>query len=380
MPDVVALALPAGTAFVDALKAVWDAGDAAFPLDLRLPKSEQDRVLSVIAPTAIVEQDGERRGLASGHPAEAGDALVMATSGTTGLPKGVILTHDAVAASATATSHHIGVDPQRHTWLACLPVAHVGGLSVITRALLTSTPLVVHDRFSPEAATAAAHAGVTHTSLVTRALSQIDPADFEAIVIGGAAPPADRAANVYATYGMTETGSGVVYNRHPIKGVEIAIAESGEIHLQAPMLLRAYRQRVGVKIVDTDPKTDGWFATGDLGGWNDDGSLFVSGRKQEVIMTGGEKVWPARTESVLAGAPGVADVAVVGVAHPEWGHELVALVVASPDRQPLLDGLRDLVKESLPVWYAPRRLIVVEAIPRTALGKIKRAELSLLMS
>lgn len=379
MSDVVALALPAGTAFVDALQSVWDVGDAAFPLDLRLPRSEQDRVLSVVAPTAIVEADGERRALAGGHRVEAGDALVMATSGTTGLPKGVILTHDAVAASAIATSRHIGVDRQRHTWLACLPVAHIGGLSVITRALHTGTPLVVHERFNAEAATAAAKAGVTHTSLVTRALAQIDPDDFEAIVIGGAAPPADRPANVFATYGMTETGSGIVYDRNPIVGVEVEIDESGEIHLRAPMLLRAYRQRIGDKIVDADPKTDGWFATGDLGGWNDDGSLFVSGRKQEVIMTGGEKVWPARAEAALAGAPGVADVAVVGVPHPDWGHELVALVVASPDAVPVLVELRALVKQTLPVWYAPRRIAVVEAIPRTALGKIKRAELSRLL-
>src|SRR5690606_34836965 len=124
------------------------------------------------------------------------------------------------AASALATSQRLGVDPERDRWLACLPLAHVGGLSVVTRALLTGTPLTMHDGFDAAQLAAAVAAGCTLTSLVPTALARIDPAPWRRILLGGQAPPADRPANVIATYGMTETGSGVVYDGLPLDGVE----------------------------------------------------------------------------------------------------------------------------------------------------------------
>jgi O-succinylbenzoic acid--CoA ligase len=301
---------------------------------------------------------------------EPGDALVVATSGTTGAPKGAVLTHAAVAASAEATSARLAVDPDRDRWLACLPLAHVGGLSVVTRALHTGTPLTVLPRPDPAGVEAAARTGdATLVSLVATALARTDTSGFRAVVLGGAAPPATLPPNTHTTWGMTETGSGVVYDRVPLPGVELAVVD-GELRVRGPMLARAYRD--GSPTVDAD----GWLATGDAAALDADGRLHVHGRLGDVIVTGGEKVWPDPVETVLRGVPGVAEVAVAGRPDPEWGHAVVAWVVpADPAEPPALGALRDAVKARLAPWAAPRRLVVVDALPRTALGKVRRSAL-----
>ena len=359
MPRLVVLEARGTTAFVDGLRAAWDAGDAVLPLDPRLPGPARRAVLAAARPD---------------EPVEPGDALVVATSGTTGDPKAAVLTHDAVAASARATSEVLAVDPAADRWLACLPLAHVGGLSVVTRALVTGTPLTVHDGFDAAAVSRAAAEGCTLVSLVVTALRRIDPAAFRWIVLGGSAMPPGLPPNAVGTYGMTETGSGVVYGGRPLRGVELRTAggAGGEIQVRAPMLLRAYRD-------GTDPRTpDGWFPTGDAGEWDPQaGVLRVHGRIAEVVVTGGEKVWPAAVERVLAAHPAVRDVAVVGRPDPEWGQRVVALVVpADPAAPPSLDALRAAAKESLPAYAAPRAVELVEAVPRTALGKVARHRLT----
>lgn len=380
MAELIALALPGGPAFVDALERSWDAGDAVFPLDARLPRAEATKVLETVRPTAVIEADGERRSLDGGLPVRDGDAVVVATSGTTGHPKGVIHTHDSVAASARATSSALDVDPDRDVWLACLPLAHIGGLAVVMRSIVTGTGLIVHDGFDASAVERAIAEGATLTSLVTRALTQVDTDAFRTVLIGGAAPPPDRPSNVIATYGMTETGSGCVYERGPLDGVELRVGDvdgtGDEIWLRGPMLARAYRTfEEGQTAERALAGPDGWFPTGDLGHWGDDGLIRVDGRAGDVIVTGGEKVWPARVEPLLAAQPGVAEVALVGRPHPEWGHEVVAVVVAEPTAQPELSQLRDAVKAVLPAWYAPRRIELRSTLPKTALGKVRRLEL-----
>jgi O-succinylbenzoic acid--CoA ligase len=332
-----------------------------FPLDPRLPAPAAGALLAAVEPD---------------RPVDGGDALVVATSGTTGEPRAVVLTHDAVVASARATSARLEVDPVSDTWLACLPPAHVGGLSVVTRALVTGTGLVLHPSFDAGRVSASVDGeGVTLVSLVPTMLRRLDPARFRRVLVGGAAPPPDRPANVIATYGMTETGSGVVYDGVPLDGVEIRVgpgpAGPDEIWLRGPMLLRAYRD-------GRDPKTgDGWLPTGDVGAWDDEaGRLDVFGRAGDVVITGGANVWPAAVEAVLARHPKVEAVRVSGRDDPEWGQVVVATVVpADPGDPPTLDELRGLAKEHLPPWSAPRLLDLADgaALPRTAAGKVRRA-------
>jgi O-succinylbenzoic acid--CoA ligase len=336
--------------FVDGLRRAWNAGDAVFPLDPRLPAPAREALLAAARPDT---------------PVETGDALVVATSGSTGEPRLAVLTHGSVEASARATSARLDVDPSSDRWLACLPLAHVGGLGVVTRALMTGTPLELHDRFVPaEVEHAAARCSLV--SLVATALGRVDPSGFRIVLVGGSEAPVSLPPNAVATYGMTETGGGVVYDGRPLDDVELRVGPDGEIAIRAPMLLRAYRD-------GRDPRDrDGWFSTGDVGELRD-GRLHVHGRRGDVITTGGEKVWPATVERVIRTHPRVDDVLVGGRPDPEWGQHVVAVVVPKdPAAPPQLDDLRAHVKAELPAWCAPRELELVHELPRTALGKVRR--------
>ena len=363
MPHLVAIDLPGGPDFVDALQREWDAGNAVLPVDRRLPDGARSALLTEMAPSVVVDASG-RHQLADGRETEPGDALVMATSGSTGTPKGVVLTHAAVEASAAATTRRLRMTPSDR-WLACLPLSHVGGLSVVTRAILSNTPLVVHDGFDVVRVEAAARDGVTAVSLVATAMKRLDPSIFRIVVLGGSRPPASLPPHVHTTYGMTETGSGVVYDGWPLGGVDVRINGDAEVHLRCPMMLRTYRD--GSTPVDAD----GWLHTGDLGRWLPDGRLHIDGRRDDLIITGGENVWPDPVEALIAQHPGVCEVAIIGVPDPEWGQRVTALVVPRSE-PPTLADLRALVTESMPAFCAPKELRLVESLPRTALGKVRR--------
>jgi O-succinylbenzoic acid--CoA ligase len=376
MNRLVALALATGPRFVDELKRAFDEGDAVLPVDLRLAAPAIERVLALMRPAVLVAHDGERTVLDDPRPVEPGDGLVMATSGTTGEPKGVVLTHDAIEASARATSARIGADPATDRWWACLPFAHIGGLSVVLRAWATGVP-VASAPYSPEAAIVALQLGATLTSLVPTALRRLDPeteAGFRCIVLGGQAPPGRLPDNVVSTYGLTETGSGVVYDGMPLEEVEVRVADDGEIFLRGPMLLRAYRD-------GTDPKTpEGWLPTGDAGSIGPAGLLQVKGRIGELIITGGENVWPASVEPLVERHPAVREAAVAGRPDKEWGEHVTAYVVVdgAVEAADLLEELRDLVRGHLAGYAAPREVVLVDSLPRTAIGKLRRDALAVL--
>jgi len=360
------VAIPGGPAFVELLQRVWDDGDALLPVDPRLPDLAVERLLDAMRPARLIDATGDEHRRDGAIPTEDGDALVVPTSGSTGMPKGVVHTHDSVAGSASATSARLGVDPGRDRWLCCLPLAHVAGLSVVCRALHTGTPLEVHDGFDAGAVMDAAARGATLTTVVPTALARIDPARFRKLVVGGSAPPKVVPPNAVISYGMTETGSAFVYDGLALDGAEVRIVD-GEIQVRGPMVMRAYRD-------GSDPRdADGWLPTNDAGEWADDGRLVVHGRRGDLIITGGENVWPTAVERVIATHAAVREVAVVGRPDPDWGERVVAVVVPNdPDEPPSLDELRDHVKQELPAFAAPRELALVDRLPRTLLGKVER--------
>lgn len=376
MPELVAIDVEQGPGLPGLLAAIWDRGDAACVLDHRLKGAPREAQLRALAPTRLLTGEGEAA-TRGGRGVEEGDALVVATSGSLAAPRCVVLTHDAVEASARATSERLGVDQGSDRWLCCLPCAHVGGLAVVTRALRTGTPLVVLAGFDADRVALEATRGATLVSLVATALARLaEPTSFRAILLGGAAPPPSRPPNVVATWGMTETGSGVVYDGVPLRGVEV-VARDGELLVRGPMLARAYRD--GTEVVGAGPDgSGGWLATGD-GGRVVDGVVEVFGRLADVITTGGEKVWPDEVERVLASHPSVRDVAVWRRPDETWGERVVAWVVPCGD-PPTLAELRDHVAAALPAWAAPKELVVVATLPRAPSGKVARRGLDEVVS
>ena len=365
VPELVALDLPVGPAFIDHVRSAWDRGDAVAPLDQRLPADARRRTLDALRPTRLVSADGLTSVL-DGDLVEPGDALVVTTSGSTGTPKAVVHTHASLAAALRASNTRLGLDASE-PWLLCIPVAHVGGFLVLARHLLASTPLTVHDHFEADEVMRAARSGATHVSLVATALRRIDPSLFTRILLGGAAAPSSVPDNVTVTYGMTETMGGFAYDGRPLDDVSVTVRD-GEILMKGPMLMRAYRD-------GAMPMTpDGYFRTGDLGILHDDGRLQVHGRRGDLIVTGAEKVWPATVERVLETHPAIRECVVRGVVDPEWGQRVVAWI-APVGAAPSLETIRAHVKESLPAYCAPRELRIVDALPRPSLGKVDVAGL-----
>lgn len=367
---LIAIALPGGTTLVDAIRRAWDDGDAVAPIDPRATAAVRAAALAALRPHLLLDESGVTP-LPTPLPIEDGDATVLLTSGTSGSPRAVVHDHDAIEAAAFASAVALGVEVDLR-WLACLPLHHVGGFGVIARALTTGAALEVHDGFDAAAVNTAAAAGATHVSLVTTALRRIDASRWHRILLGGSAIPADRPANTVATYGMTETFGGVVYDGLPLPGNEVEIAEGGELLVRSPALGRRFRDGSGLI------GADGWFHTGDLGAFDAaTGFVSVHGRGGDVINTGGEKVWPADVERALEAHPAVREVAVVGRDDPEWGQRVVAVVVpADPAAPPSLAELRAAARDRLPSPAAPKELVVVASLPRTSLGKIRRDELA----
>ncbi len=342
------------------------------PAVLPLP-AEPARVLAACRPDQPLEHDDV--------------ALLVPTSGSTGEPKGVLLSAANLRASAQGTARRLGGAGQ---WLLAIPPTHIGGLQVLVRSLLAGLAPVVLPQGSFQAATFVAHTARLsgsrrYVALVPtqlrRLLASGDAATgalrtYDAVLIGGAATAAPLLAaaeaagiRVVTTYGMSETSGGCVYDGAPLDGVTARV-EDGRIRLSGPVVALGYRLRPDLT---ARAFRDGSFLTGDLGVLRPDGGLQVLGRADDVIVTGGEKVSPPAVEAALAAHPAVAEVAVVGLPDDEWGERVVAFVVL---RTPLsLGGAREHVAARLPRVWAPRELREVDALPLVAPGKIDRAAL-----
>jgi len=367
---------------MDALAAALDgSGPAILPLDPHLPRARVTALLEAFAPAAVETPAGTSRwrpaAAASAGPGgvPAGVAVVIATSGSTGEPKGVQLSADALLHSARASLDRIGARAGGR-WLCPLPVSHVAGLGILVRSLAGGTTPVVVERLDGGAGLAGS--GCAFVSLVPTQLRRLlaaraDLAAFGAILLGGAAAPAGllaaaraAGARVITTYGMSETCGGCVYDGVPLAGVSLRTGAGGRIEITGPVLFSGYRLRPDLT---GQAMADGWFVTSDIGAVAA-GRLSVRGRADEMINTGGEKVAPGEVAAALELCPGVREAVVIGLPDPEWGQRVTAVVVpGDPAHPPTLQALRAAVAQRLPHYAAPRALVLVAEVPLLASGK-----------
>jgi O-succinylbenzoic acid--CoA ligase len=315
-------------------------------------------------------------------------AVVVSTSGTTGVPKGAMLTASALTASAEATHRRLGGTGR---WLLALPAYHVAGLQVLVRSVVAdTTPVVVDARVDGDelaSAVASLGSGRRYASLVAAQLDKAlrDPvttdalASLDAVLIGGGPMPAgvaERASaakiSVVRTYGMSETAGGCVYDGVALDGVLVRI-DGGRVVLGGATLAKGYRNTV-----EPDPFAEpGWFRTDDIGAVDDSGVLRVLGRVDDAISTGGLTVLPQLVEAALATHPAVADSAVFGVADERLGQRVVAAIVVAPGHSaPTLTELRAHVASTLSPAAAPRQIHLIDELPRRGIGKVDRRELA----
>jgi o-succinylbenzoate---CoA ligase len=378
----------AGGRMFDVLAAALDgSGPAILPLDPDLPRATLTTLLDALAPSAIETQEGlerpvsSRPGRAEAQGVSPETALVIATSGSTGPPKGTELSAAALLASAAASLRRIGAGPGER-WLCCLPTFHIAGVQVLVRSLLSGTTPAVTERLEPGALAAS---GCAHVSVVPTQLRRLlnagdDLTAAKTILLGGAAATpglleAARAAGgrIFTTYGMSETGGGCVYDGMPLDDVSVDIGPGGRIRIAGPVLFSGYRLRPDLTARARDGR---WFVTSDIGSIGPSGRLVVRGRADDVINTGGEKVVAAEVEAALGNCAGVRDVAVVGRPDREWGEVVTAVVVpADPAQPPQLADIREHVRDRLPVYAAPAGLLLVPDLPMLASGKPDREAL-----
>lgn len=303
---------------------------------------------------------------------------VVATSGSSGAPKLVVLSRDAVLASARASAARLG---GTGPWLLALPSSYVAGLNVVARSLAAGhRPLVLGDHSPGEAALEGGYLSVVPTQLhrwLDSATDREALATFAAVLIGGGPVDASlkeraRTAGIrlVATYGMAETCGGCVYDGLPLDGVGLALATDGRVRLSGPTLFEGY---LDDPVATAEVLADGWFHTSDAGRLDEDGRLHVLGRVDDMVVSGGVNVPAGAVAARLREHPRVAAAEVLGMADPEWGHRVVAVLsLVEPVETLSLDEAREWVGEKHPRSWAPRDLVVVPRLPMLANGKVDR--------
>jgi O-succinylbenzoic acid--CoA ligase len=335
------------------------------------------------------------------------EATVIYTSGTSGRPKGARITNGNLWFGAIASALHLGHHPD-DVWLAAMPLFHIGGLAILFRGVIGSVPVVLHERFEPEAVLAAIDDGATLLSVVPAMLQRLLdargdvpwPPHLRCVLLGGSAAPrrlveesVRRGIPVAPTYGLTEATSQVTTllpdqaprktasSGLPLPLTELRITtpsgaggpgEVGEIEIRGPTVFAGY---LGDGESGSHAIADGWFRTGDAGRLDGDGYLYVVDRRDDLIISGGENVYPAEIEQVLKEHSSVLDAGVIGVADESWGSRPVAAVVWSgaPDRAHV--DLLHHCQERLPGYKIPDRFLVLSELPRSPSGKLLRRAL-----
>lgn len=399
-----------GTSDLDTLETVLAAIEIGQPIVLvhpRLTQPERTAIVSVAMPRRHLDAAPPESSLPAAErmatraridPERA--LCVLFTSGTSGRPKGVILSRRAFIASAAASAENIGWHPDDR-WLLGLPIAHVGGLSILTRCLLARRTVVVPyatamgRRLDPYSlATELDRHRVTLVSLVPTQLDWllskdppwVPPPHLRAVLLGGAGVrasllerAADRRVPVLTTYGLTEACSQVTTQSYgtvnrgdlgagaPMAGVEVRIVD-GAIQVRGPTLLTGLFASNAPAPVDEE----GWLRTDDLGRLDERGFLHVLGRRTDLIITGGENVHPAEVEAVLECCPGIAAACVFGIPDDTWGEVVAAALISTGPKPPSPEQLAAFIGENLSPHRTPRRIAFVRAFATTAAGKLDR--------
>ena len=428
--DRVGVLCERGIEFAIVMHALMRLGAVLVPLDRRLHEHELGQRLDDAAVALVVSGDSEvaraarlvhgRSGVASlplsGLASDRAlppsrldlDAVhaIVFTSGSSGQAKGVQLTYSNHLWSALGSACNLGVLPNDR-WLACLPFCHVGGLAILLRSVIYGTAVVIHDGFDPQRVHHAIdREGITQVSLVATMLTRLlearagvpYPPSLRCALMGGGAIPRVLLDECLAlrlpavqTYGMTEAASQITTLAAAdaqlklgsvgrpllgtevvlrVDGAEVATGAIGEIHVRGPTLAAGY-------VNDPRPLVDaeGWFASGDLGRCDEEGYLYVVGRCDDLIITGGENVYPTEVEAVLQAHPAVAEACVAGLEDPQWGRAVTAWVRVHETSPPTVRELQAHVRAHLAGFKVPRRIIFVDDFPRTAAGKIQRRRL-----
>jgi len=384
-----------------------------FPLNTRLTKDEIDPIMARInarwtlcdaAHASRLRQPlvlDELRPNDDGPPTPAvvqqeHIGTVVLTSGTTGIPKGAALQHRAFRVHAAMCAGFLGRSPA-HRWLVTMPLFHVGGLSMMWRCFFSGGTLAVHARFDAETALEALLTqGITHASMVPTTLRRVVllqrgkrfPSQVRAILVGGGpVDPAimdearDAGLPAMETYGLTESCSQACTQRTPeghgagppLPGVEIRIVD-GVIHLRTPSVMAGYLDQPEATAAML---SDGWLATGDLGTLDERGHLHVFSRRTDLILRGGENVYPAEVEHLVLSIPGVLDAAVFAAPDDDLGQVPVAAVVLSSETA--VEAVRAAVEPRLARFKRPVAWHVLRELPRNAMGKLDRARLTRLV-
>lgn len=390
---------------VIAVHALLALGAAIVPIHPRLTPAEVAIIVGDARP-ALTLREGDLDALLAEPPRaeppwpaaiDPGAPLsIVYTSGTTGRPKGALLSRRAFLAGAAASAENLGWTAADR-WLLCLPLCHIGGLSILTRCLAARRAVILEPRFDPDAVLAAIERRqATLLSVVPTMLAALLERDrhgvlarLRAVLSGGAATPwalleecERRGVPALTTYGLTEACSQATSQAprspyvpergsgRPLPGVELRVDHAGRIHLRGPTLMSGYFRGEG-QAPDTSTFTDGWLDTGDLGELDEAGRLHVHARRTDLIVTGGENVYPLEIEQHLEALPGVRRALVFGVPDPRWGQ----LVAAAIEADAALDepALAAALAAQLAPHKRPRLLAVVPALAVTGSGKLVRA-------
>ncbi|MGP4109224.1 o-succinylbenzoate--CoA ligase [Virgibacillus sp. L01] len=327
---------------------------------------------------------------------------IIYTSGTTGFPKGVVHTYGNHWWSAIGSMLNLGLN-NNDKWLNALPIFHVGGLSIFVKSVIYGMPVYLVEKYDKRSVHDAIKSkGVTIVSVVTLMLRELVeqlgdnlfPDAFRCVLLGGGPAPKSlleqaklRNIPVFQSYGMTETSSQIVtlspkdaLNKIGSSGkplfpaqlkIDAADKSIGEIHVKGPMVTNGYFRN---EAATEKALTDGWLATGDLGYLDDDGFLYVVDRRKDLIISGGENIYPTEIESVLSEIDTVREAAVVGMSDDKWGQVPIAFVV-SVDNSVSAEVILEYASQKLAKYKLPKEIHFIDQLPRNASNKIVKSKL-----